>query len=204
MLKVKVLTVAGLIVITAVVVGLAHGFPGGVYATWVSCGTQTVWVLTVTITHNNLAPPPGFAAQGFPFAAAPPNVANNGALSCTPSGTDWEPHTITITPHPGPLGPFMWTGWSVIYSCPPVPVAPANTLIVDPVTLGKWYTLRCPSTGITHGPAPTDPAGDAQILIKRHEVPTTTQWGLLALGVLLAGSLAFMIRRRFTVRPVGV
>lgn len=34
-------------------------------------------------------------------------------------------------------------------------------------------------------------------------VPTLTQWGLFALGLLLAGSLAFMIRRRFTVRPAG-
>jgi len=34
-------------------------------------------------------------------------------------------------------------------------------------------------------------------------VPTLTQWGLLALGLLLAGSLAFMIRRRLAPRPAG-
>jgi hypothetical protein len=34
-------------------------------------------------------------------------------------------------------------------------------------------------------------------------VPTLTEWGLIALAVLLAGSLAFMIRRRFTPRPAG-
>jgi hypothetical protein len=35
------------------------------------------------------------------------------------------------------------------------------------------------------------------------DVPTLTEWGLIALAVLLAGSLAFMIRRRFTCRPAG-
>jgi hypothetical protein len=34
-------------------------------------------------------------------------------------------------------------------------------------------------------------------------VPTLTEWGLIAFGVLLAGSIAFMIRRRFTARPAG-
>jgi len=34
-------------------------------------------------------------------------------------------------------------------------------------------------------------------------IPTLTEWGLIALAVLLAGSLAFMIRRRFTPRPAG-
>jgi hypothetical protein len=37
----------------------------------------------------------------------------------------------------------------------------------------------------------------------RRSVPTLTEWGLLALALLLAGSLAFMIRRRFTPRPAG-
>jgi len=36
-----------------------------------------------------------------------------------------------------------------------------------------------------------------------HGVATLTEWGLIALAVLLAGSLAFMIRRRFAVRPAG-
>jgi len=34
-------------------------------------------------------------------------------------------------------------------------------------------------------------------------LPTLTQWGLLMLAVLLAGSLAFMIRRRLAPRPAG-
>lgn len=34
-------------------------------------------------------------------------------------------------------------------------------------------------------------------------VSSTTQWGLIALGLLLAGSLVWMIRRRFTTRPAG-
>jgi hypothetical protein len=34
-------------------------------------------------------------------------------------------------------------------------------------------------------------------------VPTLTEWGLIALAVLLAGSLAFMIRRRLAARPAG-
>ena len=33
--------------------------------------------------------------------------------------------------------------------------------------------------------------------------PTLTQWGLIVLGLLLAGSLAFMIRRRLAPRPAG-
>lgn len=32
-------------------------------------------------------------------------------------------------------------------------------------------------------------------------VPTVSEWGLLALGLLLAGSLAWMIRRRVAIRP---
>jgi Mg-chelatase subunit ChlD len=34
-------------------------------------------------------------------------------------------------------------------------------------------------------------------------MPTLTEWGLIALAVLLAGSLAFMIRRRLAPRPAG-
>ena len=34
-------------------------------------------------------------------------------------------------------------------------------------------------------------------------VPTITQWGLIALGLLLAGSLAWMITRRFRTKPAG-
>lgn len=33
--------------------------------------------------------------------------------------------------------------------------------------------------------------------------PTLTEWGLIALGLLLAGSLAWMIRRRVIARPAG-
>jgi hypothetical protein len=34
-------------------------------------------------------------------------------------------------------------------------------------------------------------------------VPSATEWGLIVLGFLLAGSLAFMIRRRLAPRPAG-
>ena len=34
-------------------------------------------------------------------------------------------------------------------------------------------------------------------------VPTLTEWGLIVLGLLLAGSLAFMIRRRYAVQHAG-
>ena len=34
-------------------------------------------------------------------------------------------------------------------------------------------------------------------------IPSLTEWGLIALGLLLAGSLAFMIRRRLAPRPAG-
>jgi hypothetical protein len=40
-------------------------------------------------------------------------------------------------------------------------------------------------------------------LIVGGPVPTLTEWGLIALAVLLAGSLAFMIRRRLAPRPAG-
>ncbi len=33
--------------------------------------------------------------------------------------------------------------------------------------------------------------------------PAITQWGLVAIGALLAGSLAWMIRRRSTTKPAG-
>jgi hypothetical protein len=36
-----------------------------------------------------------------------------------------------------------------------------------------------------------------------YATPTLTEWGLIALAVLLAGSLAFMIRRRLAPRPAG-
>lgn len=35
------------------------------------------------------------------------------------------------------------------------------------------------------------------------KLPTLTQWGLIALGLLLAASLAFVIHRRFRIRPAG-
>jgi hypothetical protein len=46
---------------------------------------------------------------------------------------------------------------------------------------GTAVPVRCSATGET--------------------LPAITQWGILALGLLLAGSLAFMIRRRFSMRP---
>jgi|FaiFalDrversion2_1042247.scaffolds.fasta_scaffold22228_1 hypothetical protein len=51
------------------------------------------------------------------------------------------------------------------------------------------------STGFTN---PTDENGKVIA-----GVPTLTEWGLIALAVLLAGSLAFMIRRRLAPRPAG-
>jgi hypothetical protein len=41
------------------------------------------------------------------------------------------------------------------------------------------------------------------VMCSKHGVPTLTEWGLIALAVLLAGSLAFMIRRRLAPRPAG-
>jgi len=38
---------------------------------------------------------------------------------------------------------------------------------------------------------------------RRGAVPTLTEWGLIVLGLLLAGSLAFMIRRRYAVQHAG-
>jgi hypothetical protein len=37
----------------------------------------------------------------------------------------------------------------------------------------------------------------------KEAVPSLTDWGLIVLGLLLAGSLAFMIRRRLAPRPAG-
>jgi hypothetical protein len=44
-----------------------------------------------------------------------------------------------------------------------------------------------------------DPIQGATIVV----TPTLTEWGLIVLGLLLAGSLAFMIRRRLAPRPAG-
>ncbi|MCL6641717.1 MAG: IPTL-CTERM sorting domain-containing protein [Candidatus Bipolaricaulota bacterium] len=40
-------------------------------------------------------------------------------------------------------------------------------------------------------------------ILEFSSVPTLTEWGLIVLGLLLAGSLAFMIRRRLAPRPAG-
>ena len=65
-------------------------------------------------------------------------------------------------------------------------------------------TLRDPKTLFD---AKTTRVGDkVTILGLTFEVvslPTLTEWGLIALAVLLAGSLAFMIRRRLAPRPAG-
>jgi hypothetical protein len=45
----------------------------------------------------------------------------------------------------------------------------------------------------------TDPVA----IVAIRGLPALAQWGLIALGLLLAGSLAFMIRRRFAPRPAG-
>jgi len=57
--------------------------------------------------------------------------------------------------------------------------------------------LPCPHPQVPQGAAP------AEIVIEVGAVPTLTEWGLIALAVLLAGSLAFMIRRRLAPRPAG-
>ena len=40
-------------------------------------------------------------------------------------------------------------------------------------------------------------------ILSQETVPTLTEWGLIVLGLLLAGSLAFMIRRRLAPKPAG-
>lgn len=45
--------------------------------------------------------------------------------------------------------------------------------------------------------------GEGIIVVGPIDAPGTTEWGLIVLGLLLAGSLAWMIRRRFGTRPTG-
>jgi len=49
---------------------------------------------------------------------------------------------------------------------------------------------------------PKDPTQAPELFYITYVVPTLTEWGLIALGLLLAGSLAVMIRRRFA-RPAA-
>jgi hypothetical protein len=58
---------------------------------------------------------------------------------------------------------------------------------------GNWQTTP-------PGPQPL-PVQASDVTIR--SVPTLTEWGLIVLAVLLASSLAWMIRRRFAPRPAG-
>jgi hypothetical protein len=49
----------------------------------------------------------------------------------------------------------------------------------------------------------TNPKKPTLLSVEPITVPSTTEWGLIVLAVLLAGSLAFMIRRRLAPRPAG-
>ena len=55
---------------------------------------------------------------------------------------------------------------------------------------------------VTQRRKPVD-GGEGTIEVKPIGAPSTTKWGLIVLGLLLAGSLAWMIRRRFGTKPAG-
>jgi hypothetical protein len=200
MASLKVLFITVLAVIISVLVGFAsHHNLAGTWTISLTCGPDAVWVQLVVITHPEHRTPVGgqAATQNFPFSAAataPPNTPNNGRLLCAPFGADSEDITITIAPHE--REPNQWAGFRVHYICP-LTAAGVNVMDKGVVVPGVAYGLTCPSTGITHGTFQGPPA----IAITSKSVPSTTQWGLLALSLLLAGSLAFMIRRRFSLRP---
>jgi spore coat protein U-like protein len=81
------------------------------------------------------------------------------------------------------------TGANLVYACVPPP--PRQNQVKD-VT-------------VTGGPPWRFPCSPDEIIVEVEggPVPTLTEWGLIALAVLLAGSLAFMIRRRLAPRPAG-
>jgi hypothetical protein len=95
-----------------------------------------------------------------------------------PQGQPTSTFTINITPgQPATAGPY--------------PVNRNATLGAG----GISYTIEFFSQQNAQGPA----IQGATIVV----TPTLTEWGLIALAVLLAGSLAFMIRRRLAPRPAG-
>jgi hypothetical protein len=87
----------------------------------------------------------------------------------------------------------------------------------DPVTAAEQAAANFKANCSTLAVIGVDLGGDAQARDKflqriaspgafievPKSVPTLTEWGLIALAVLLAGSLAFMIRRRLAPRPAG-
>jgi hypothetical protein len=81
------------------------------------------------------------------------------------------------------------TGANLVYAC--VPPSPPQNQVKDVTVQG--------------GPPWRFPCSPDEIIVEVEggPVPTLTEWGLIALAVLLAGSLAFMIRRRLAPRPAG-
>lgn len=123
--------------------------------------------------------------------------------------TSWK-WTIGLS-DAGALPSVVWDieGVHLLLSNPGAnPVVAANfrqATLPDPIDLTLLNLEGLEAAGITLTPLrgvgpfvirPGDSA-DTGIRIAITEAPTVTQWGLIALGVLLAGSLAFMLRRRF-------
>jgi len=120
---------------------------------------------------------------------------------CDPNGQDSKVYLVKDS----------WDEMRVIYSSlqngkrPLGGKVESNQLRIKGVRLGQEYCLN-PTTQQrqVHGEVLPCPGPDNKPSIQidaADKVPSTTEWGLLALAVLLAGSLAFMIRRRLAPRP---
>jgi Mg-chelatase subunit ChlD len=92
----------------------------------------------------------------------------------------------------------------------------ASTRPTDPLTAAQQAAANFKANCSILAVIGVDLGGDAQARDFLHNiaspgafievgksVPTLTEWGLIVLGLLLASSLAWMIRRRFAPRPAG-
>jgi hypothetical protein len=124
------------LLVALIAFSIASAHPSGPYRASLKCGAHTASI--TGNTFNNGTTP-------VPSTPVPSGV------SCTSGNTQ----TVDVTI------PGDFNQWTVTYTCD----AGASTNLVIPptVSLGKWYTLTCPSPGGSHGPAAGDPPDDARV-----------------------------------------
>ena len=169
----------------------------------VACFTVSVVGQVITVTVNTGPNCLDFLFLQFTFNGQP--IAGMGYDYQNLVGLSVGPNAVGVQRFPLPKGAPVPNDVFFEYRAQPQPCGPpplpgdSNEYTIRPLRFGKSYTLPSPTLGNNNeGPKAGDPPGDPVIQFKLVDngVPTLSQWGLIALGVLLAGSLAFMIHRR--------
>jgi hypothetical protein len=156
-------------------------------------GQQYVVIATVRCSSTHSLSISGFHIEN-PDGHWWGDISDLGNITCGPNGRKVLQSTRGIAPDP----PYRIDDIGIVYICAPGSYPNFQAFL---------KASPCPRDGCKAGAGATLPArvslpcspeaGTIDITVSTQKsAPTFTEWGPIALGVLLAGSLAWMIRKR--------